>query len=112
VPPASKARILMVRFEPAGSAMVPDATPLTTGMLNTNGVSMSDAVTSTTTVTAAVADTLAVTTRVARPPGGPVPSLAEHEASTIRDVRAAAMELRSLGIMIRVLQLPFDAPLD
>src|SRR6266513_4222777 len=40
----------MVRFEPAGTRMGPAATPLTVGMVNTNGVGMSVAVTSTTTI--------------------------------------------------------------
>ena len=61
--PASYARIVIVRLEPAGMVMVPLATPLATTMLNTSGVVMSDAVTSTTTVATAVPATFAVTAR-------------------------------------------------
>src|SRR5438093_11061404 len=59
-PPASEARIVIVRPEPARSAMVPDATWLTIGILN-NCDGMSGAVTSTTTVATAVPVRSAVT---------------------------------------------------
>ena len=62
-PPASNARIVILRAVPAGIVMVPLATPSATTMLNTSGVEMSGAVTSTTTVATAVPTTFAVTAR-------------------------------------------------
>src|SRR5881394_828772 len=50
----SYAWIVIVRFDPAGIVIVPDATPLSTGILKTKGVVMSGAVTSTTTIAAVV----------------------------------------------------------
>ena len=53
-PPASYARRAMARLEPAETRIVPAATPLTAEMLNTSGVGISDAETSTTTVATVV----------------------------------------------------------
>ena len=55
-PPASKACIVIVRPEPAGRVIVPDATPLAMEMLNTRSVVMSGAVTSSTRLAVAAAD--------------------------------------------------------
>ena len=71
IPPASKARIVMVRWEPAGNVMAPAATPSVTGRLNTSGVGISGAATFTTTVATAVPETSALMTSVPSPLPGP-----------------------------------------
>ena len=55
----------MVRLEPAGMVIVPVAVPATMPMLNTRAWAMSGAVTSTTRVATAVADTSAVSSSLA-----------------------------------------------
>src|SRR6266516_1062769 len=70
-PPASKARSVIVRFEPAGTVMLPAALPLTMGMLNTSIAGMYGAVTSATMVATIVPERLALTPSVPSPPVGP-----------------------------------------
>src|SRR5437762_852209 len=55
----------MVRLEPAGRAIVPDATPLATGILKIKAVGMSGAVTSATKVATAVPDRSALSKSLA-----------------------------------------------
>src|SRR2546425_3130708 len=99
-PPASKARIVKVRAEPAGSVTVPKATPPTTGMLNTSGGTMSAAVTSTTTVATDVPDTSARTSNmVSTGPGrAPVGSRGRHEPSARTEASVAAIRTRSTAL--------------
>src|SRR5439155_644828 len=63
----------MVRLEPAGRAIVPDATPAAMGMLNTRGVGMSGAVTSATKVATADADKSALSRSRASGGRRPIP---------------------------------------
>src|SRR2546428_13361738 len=60
----------MARLEPAGTVILPEATPLVTGMLNTSVVGMSGAATLITTVATDVPETSARMTRGAPPPSG------------------------------------------
>src|SRR5438128_8493790 len=98
-PPASKARIVMVRLEPDGMVTGPEATRSTTGMLNTSGVGMSAPVTSTTTVITAVAERSAWTRRLAStgrrpdPVGSEQAPIATIKASPIRRGNAAVTDL-------------------
>src|ERR1051325_3891520 len=98
-PPESKARIVMVRLEPDGMVTGPEATRSTIGMLNTSGVGMSAAVTSTTTVIAAVAERSARTRRLAStgrrpdPVGSEQAPIATIKASPIRRSNAAVTDL-------------------
>src|SRR6266849_4373011 len=86
-PAASNARMVTVRLEPAGTVMVPRATPLTTGMLNTSAFGMSGAVTSTTTVATDVPETSARMLRVASPPVGST-AFGVQETHTTKHARA------------------------
>jgi hypothetical protein len=63
IPAASYARTSIVRPEPAGTVIVPDAVPFASVKLNTRGEAMSLALTSTTTVAIGVPATLAETMR-------------------------------------------------
>ena len=85
----------MVRLEPAGSAIAPDATPPATEILKINAVGMSGAVTSATRVATAEADKSALSKSRAsggrRPPS--VGSL-EQDASPSVDTRASANQSR------------------
>ncbi len=101
-PPASNACIVMVRFEPAGSVIVPDATPLAMGILNTSSVVMSGAVTSTTRLATVAADTSARTSSVTRSSGGSVRSRGTHAPTASRASRAAGSEARPVCGMTRL----------
>src|SRR2546422_11768304 len=91
-PPASYARMVMVRSEPAGSVMMPSATRSVTEILKTILAAMSGAVTSTTTVATVVPERSALTSRVvsAGRDRDPVGSLGKQEPSANRDAIAAA----------------------
>ena len=93
-PPASKACIVILRPEPAGSVIVPEATPLAMGILNTSNEVMSGAVTSTTRLATAAADTSALTTRVARSAGGSVRSCGMHAPSASNAAKVAGKKVR------------------
>src|SRR5213593_575376 len=80
----------MVRPEPARRVMVPDATLLAIGILNTTGVGMSGAVTSTTTVATAVPERSACTISVVWAGGEPVGSCPTHEPRASMRTRATA----------------------
>src|SRR3989441_1583610 len=84
----------MVRLEPAGRAIVPDATPPATGILKIKAVGMSAAVTSATKVATAAADKSALSRSRAsggrRPPS--VGSLKRSEEHT--------SELQSLAYLV------------
>src|SRR6266849_9910191 len=107
-PAASNARMLTVRFEPAGTVTVPRATPLTTGMLNTSAVGMSGAVTSTTTVATDVLETSARMLSVASPPVGPIPfGLQETHATThARAMDAERNHVRDMTCDLRQGRIP------
>src|SRR5213592_222428 len=90
-PLASKARIAIVRFEPAGTVMVPDATPLVTGMLKTRVVGISGALTSTTTAAIAVPETSA---RIATAPSAPRGSTTGWSEQDARSRRSKAARPR------------------
>src|SRR5258705_4575743 len=95
-PPASYAWRVMVRLEPARTLMGPAATPLTVGMLNTNGVGMSDAVTSTTTTATVVPVSSALMNSCAwtSPPSTPAGSCDRHELHARSDSSVAVMSRR------------------
>src|SRR6185436_10326834 len=98
IPPASYARRATVRSEPAGTTIVPDATPAEMGILNNNAVGMSGAVTSATNVATAVADTSARTISVPSPTGGSIrPS--PQAASTKADASVQDTVLNGLRTM-------------
>ena len=100
MPDASKAFRVNVRSEPAGTVTVPVATPLTIGMLNANGVEMSGAVTTTTTVATGTVETSALTNRVAMSPsspgGGAITASGEHapKSSTAALTNVIGMQVR------------------
>src|SRR2546422_1396732 len=87
MPPASKARMTIVRSEPAGMVSVPEATPAATGTLKTTVVGRSGAEMSTTTVATDVPETSALMRRVASPPAGATAS-PEHAANSRREASA------------------------
>src|SRR2546425_13157777 len=97
-PPASYARMVMVRSEPAGSVMMPSATRSVTEILKTSLAAMSGAVTSTTTVATVVPERSALTSRVvsAGRDRDPVGSLGKQEPSANRDAIAAATRTGTL----------------
>src|SRR5947209_13178909 len=71
----------MVRLEPAGTVIVPAATPLVMSMLNTSGVVISGAVTCTTTTATRVPETSARSARAASP--------TDEDSSPLRLLQAA-----------------------
>src|SRR2546425_13077100 len=79
----------ILRLEPAGMAIVPDATPPAIGILKIKAVGMSAAVTSATKVATAEADTSALTMSGAWPGPGP-PEVAQVIRSARRRVRGRA----------------------
>src|SRR5437867_6585329 len=89
----------MARLEPAGTVILPEATPLVTGMLNTSVVGMSGAATLTTTVATDVPETSARMTRVAWPPSGGSTAPRGQAIHTRRAARAKAAELSCVRVM-------------
>src|SRR6267143_1826756 len=93
----------MVRLEPATTLMVPAATALAVGMLNTSGVGMSGAVTSTTTVAISVPERFALTRSRASTArlSPPVGSGGRQALSARRDATAAVIRRRMQGPQLR-----------
>src|SRR2546428_4156802 len=95
-PPASYARMAMVRLEPDGMVMVPDARPPAMGMLNVSAVGMSAPVTSATKVRSEE-HTTALQTRsdlACRPLLLSIGSLDRQDPSPSVETRAAASHRR------------------
>src|SRR5436309_1482566 len=107
-PPASYACIVMVRLDPVGTVIVPEATWLVTGMLNTSGTVRSGAATSSTTVATAVEERSA-RTRSAAVSGwrDPVGAVATHEPNATRVASATAARTAREGRGTRPLH-PLD----
>src|SRR5260370_25745691 len=85
----------LLRLDPAGRTIVPDATPPATGILKINAVGMSGAVTSATRVATAAPDRSALSRSLASAGwrGPSVGSLWRHDSPSV-DTRAAASHRR------------------